>query len=66
MEVRMGIKKTVWETEKRYEGYAIVDGVRKQLTPELIEILRQAKKEGKITDYVRFWLNDNGNPLNAA
>ncbi len=66
MEVRMGIKKEVFEKEKRYEGYATVDGVKKDLTPELIAELSEAKKAGKITDYVRFWLNNNGNPLNAA
>jgi hypothetical protein len=66
MEIRMGIKKNAWEKEKRYEGYAIVDGVMKELTPELIAELTQARKDGKVTEYIRYWLNDKGNLLEAA
>lgn len=63
MEVRLGIKKSVWEKEMRYEGYAIIDGIKKELTPELLKELQQARKEGKIKDYVRYWINDAGNPI---
>ncbi|MBW2084424.1 MAG: hypothetical protein JRI54_00110 [Deltaproteobacteria bacterium] len=66
MEVRIGIKKSVWEKERKMEGYAVVDGVQKVLTPELLEELKVAKAAGKIKDYTRFWLNDNGNPLQSA
>jgi len=69
-EIRMGIKKATYETTKRYEGYAIVDGVRKELTPELIAELSKgmaaAKAAGQKVDYTRFWLNENGNPLQSV
>jgi len=66
IEVRIGIIKSVFENEKRFEGFAIIDGVRKELTPDLLKELQLAKSQGRIKGYTRFWLNDKGNPLRSC
>jgi hypothetical protein len=65
MEVRIGIIKSAYEA-KRLEGYAIIDGIKKELTPELLAELKSLKAAGKIKSQNQFWLNDNGNPLQSA
>lgn len=66
MEIRIGIKKTTWEQQKKMEGYAIIDGVKKDLNEDTIKEMQEAKAAGKIKSYTRFWLNENGNPLESA
>ena len=70
LEIRMGIKKMVYETTKKFEGFAIVNGKREELTQELIGELalkmKAEKEAGRKVDYTRFWLNEEGNPLESA
>jgi hypothetical protein len=55
--------KSKFENEKKIEGYAIIDGTKKDLTPALLVELKAAKAAGKIKDQVNFWINDNGAPI---